>query len=136
MRTLLLAFLFLAVGACDDHLKSNPLPTEKQIAQLEERLANYNCIENLLMWERRYQFRTDVRRNSPSYGKVYLTTITFRLRRGSEAFPIQPGRSILPAEPSLSYEIDDRPGYRATGNLDTASGKVVLEYCGYSKGDS
>src|SRR5690606_26644408 len=97
-------------------------------------LAQQECIGDLSQWERRYQYWTDVRAGSTNQGKTYYNLIAFRLRRGGDGYAIPPGRFILPAEPSLSYEIDDRPGYSARGRYNITSGEMTLQYCGYSEG--
>jgi hypothetical protein len=130
--------LFLVTSGCadDEPVWANITPSVEQIQQLEAKLRNENCIGDLSKWERRYQFWTDVSRRSPTYQKTYENLIVFKLRKGSADYPIEPVRSILSSYPSLSFEIDDRPGQAARGKLDTVSGELTLEYCYYEKGDS
>jgi hypothetical protein len=134
MRTLALAALLIPIAACRAPEKTNPSPSANQVQRLETQLAKQECVGDLSQWERRYQFWTDVKQGSPTKGKTYDNIIMFRLRRGNGAYAIQPGRFLLSAEPSLSYEIDDRPGYAAGGRFDTTSGEMTLDYCGFSEG--
>lgn len=135
MRLPLLLVVLIPLAACD-HDSQNPSPTAFQVQQLEVALAKDDCIGDLARWERRYQFKIDVNRRSPQYGIVQADVIAFKLRRAEGSDAIQPRRVVLPAKPSLSYEVDDRPGYAAGGQFNTASGKISMGYCSWSKGDS
>ncbi len=131
-----LLLLFITSGCANDEPEwANITPSVEQIQRLEVKLRNEDCIGDLSKWERRYQFWTDVSRRSPTYGKTYDNLIVFKLRKGSANYPIEPVRSVLSSYPSLSFEIDDRPGQLARGKLNTASGELTLEYCYYERGD-
>ena len=134
MRILGLAALLFAISASQEPEKPNFSPSDDQVQRLESKLSNEQCIGDLSQWEKRYQLWTDVRQGSPTNGTVYPKIIAFRFRKGTTHYLIQPARQLLPATPSLSFQIDDRPGYSAGGRFDTASGKLTLQYCGYSEG--
>jgi hypothetical protein len=134
MRALPLAAFLVSIAACHEAEKPNASPSEDETQRIEAKLAQQECVGDLSQWERRYQYWTDVKHRSPTQGRTYYHLISFKLRRGTEDYAIPAGRFILPAEPSLSYEIDDRPGYSAGGWFDTTSGKVTMRYCEYSEG--
>ncbi|MEY3624461.1 MAG: hypothetical protein RLZZ407_2020 [Pseudomonadota bacterium] len=132
-----LLLLFVTSGCANDEPEwANITPSVEQIQRLEGKLRNEDCIGDLSEWERRYQFWTDVSRRSATYGKTYNNLIVFNLRKGSENYPIEPVQSVLSSYPSLSFEIDDRPGHTARGKFNTASGELTLEHCHFERGDS
>ena len=134
MRTLVPVALLFQMTACRAPEEPNPSPSEDQVQRLESKLANEKCIGDLSRWEKRYQLWMDVKQGSPTHGTIFPKIVAFTFRKGTADYVIQPARQLLPATPSLSYEIDDRPGYSAGGQFDTASGKLTLKYCGYSEG--
>lgn len=134
MRLCALTILLLLLASCDDPRSVPLIPTASDVSRLEAELALDECIGDLLPWERRYEFWSDLDRRSPSFGKINPEQIEFRLRRGTAAEPIEPILSRLPVGSGFRGEIDDRPGYSAGGRFDTKSGKLVVEYCEYSQG--
>lgn len=134
MRLAALTILLSLLASCNDPQSVPLVPDASDVSRVEAKLALHECIGDLSGWERRYQFWNNLDRRSPSFGKIIPHRIEFRLRRGTAAEPIKPILSRLPVSSGFRGEIDDRPGYSAGGRFDTRSGKLVVEYCGYSQG--
>ncbi|WP_207079192.1 hypothetical protein [Novosphingobium sp. KA1] len=128
-----LPFLFF-LAACDSTEGIPILPAKSDVDRIEQRISQIACVGDLSHWERQYQLLQDLKSRSATRGKVYPGIISFRLRRGDYTYPIKPVRVRLTVMEGFLGGIDDRPGYWADGQFDTASGELTFNGCSYSKG--
>jgi hypothetical protein len=134
MRICILAALPLLLSACEGANDPDAKPDAILVERIEHWLPTQKCIGNIAEWERRYQFQQDLNITSDRHMTVSKDVIVFALRRGDAAHPIRPGRQTLPTKFGFIGEIDDRPGLTARGKLDVTSGRMTLDWCGFSAG--
>ena len=106
----------------EEDIRAHPLPDDRTVDRLEERLSKHPCIGSLDRWSRRYSFALD-----HEQGRVHGEVIWFHLREAG-AFEFLADRRIV--RPRDDIAPDDRPYLYAHGSYDIRANRATVESCG------